>query len=971
MSEATAAGPGTALNPAQAEACDHLDGQLLVLAGPGTGKTRVITYRYMNLLARAGVSTENILVLTFTEKAAGEMHDRIAALCETGFSELQVSTFHAFAYRFLREEGHRLPIPRPFRIAQEVEKWQTMCAVLERLRPEGLYRLPRPLDVAPDLLKLIERAKQEMAGPVDYRRIAADMAHQHHLGAELQVEVAKVYEAHQDALLAAGLLDYDDTIYWAVRLLEDDPDALARWRARITHVMVDEFQDTNFSQLRLVELLAGENGNVAVVGDDDQSIYKFRGASVANLRRFRDTYPGLAIVRLEENYRSTRQVLAPAFRLVGHNTERVKKAVFSDRDGPAARLYLAPDRDHEVAWTVERIEELLGAREPVVAGEIAVLVRTNAQLRPFARALQRAGIPYQLLGGRGFLDQLEIKDLRALLQLVVDPSDTNAGARVLAMPGCGLSGSQILRLTAAARREEVTLEQAFAAARAAETADAAEAGAEETNPLVGITPDPGAWDRATRLLALVDDLRTASLRAPADEVVFTALERTRYVDLLDYPHEIQRIQAGANIQKFTEVCAAFCENAGGDATLGAFVEYLAAVEASHSEEAIAPLDVGADAIHLMTVHRSKGLEFTAVFLPGLVEERFPSRNRGEALPLPQELIAEEVGNRDPSVAEERRLAFVALTRARRHLFLSAAERYEGGKRWKPSRFLAEMGFLPAPDGTVVEALAAETAPEVEAPPPTPAAQAALPMGHPDVPELSVSYSQLDLYQQCPRAYQYRYVYRLPTRPSPEQEFGVAVHAALKEILEEAGAGQPPEAEAVAVFGRIFGGQRFSDPVNADLWLERGREFIRALHRRGRLDGRALHMEPEKAFTLHLPGFRVQGRFDRVDRNQKGFRVVDYKTGEVKEDWQLERDLQLGIYAIAAEKVFGLKPVTMAICYLDDATEIEVLKTTSQLEADRDLAGDLAMGIVAGDFTPAPAPWKCAHCDFRLVCDAAL
>ena len=979
MTEATAAGATADLNPRQSEASNNLNGQLLVLAGPGTGKTRVVTYRYLNLLSQPGVGTDSILVLTFTEKAAQEMHDRIAVLCKTGYSELNVSTFHSFAYRFLREEGRRLPIPRTFRIAQEVERWRTMCAVLTRLRPDDLYRLPRPLDVAPDLLKLIERAKQEMAGPEDYRRIAADMAHQNHLGAELQVEVARVYAAHQEQLMGAGLLDYDDTIYWAVRLLEQDPETLARWRQRVSHIMVDEFQDTNFSQLRLVELLAGEDGNIAVVGDDDQSIYKFRGASVANLRRFRKTYPGLSIVRLEENYRSTRQILMPAFRLVGHNPERVRKDVFSEREGPPARLYLAPDRDHEVAWCVERIVELLdvdgahGAHEEMPAGEIAVLVRTNAQLRPFARALQRAGIPYQLLGGRGFLDQPEIKDLRALLQLVVDPSDTNAGARVLAMPGCGVPGTEILRLTAAARRDEVTLEDAFAAARhAAARDDGGEEHANEGNPLVGRQGDPGAWERATRLLTLVGDLRTESLRGSAEEVVFSALERTRYVDLLDYPHEIQRIQAGANIQKFTEVCASFCENDGGDGTLAAFVEYLEAVEASHSEETIAPLDFGADAIHLMTVHRSKGLEFGAVFLPGLVEDRFPSRNRGEALPLPQELIAEEVGNRDPSVAEERRLAFVALTRAKRHLFLSAAERYEGTKRWKPSRFLAEMGFLPAPDGTVVEALAPEPAPEVDPPAPAPAAQAALPMGgHPDVPELSVSYSQLDLYQRCPRAYQYRYVYRLPTRPSPEQEFGIAVHAALREILEGARAGQPPEDEAVAVFDRIFAGQRFSDPVNADLWLERGRGFIRALHRRGRLDGRALHLEPERPFTLNLPGFRVQGRVDRIDRTREGFRLIDYKTGETKEDWQLERDLQLGLYAIAAERVFRLKPVTMAICYLDDATEIEVLKTTSQLDTDRELAGELAGGIMAADFTPAPAPWKCAHCDFRLVCDAAL
>jgi DNA helicase-2/ATP-dependent DNA helicase PcrA len=502
----------------------------------------------------------------------------------------------------------------------------------------------------------------------------------------------------------------------------------------------------------------------------------------------------------------------------------------------------------------------------------------------------------------------------------------------------------------------------------------ASAGADGGQPLADgavAAPDDDGWENAVRVFTAIGELRAESLRARADEVMFSALERTRYVDVLDYPSEIQRRQAGANIDKFVELAEQFCDNdRSGDTTLSAFVDYLAAVEESQSEEAIAPIETGADAVHLMTVHKSKGLEFTAVFCPGLVEDRFPYRSQGEPLPLPQELIVEEVGSRDPRMAEERRLAYVALTRARRHLFVSAAEHYEGTKRWKPSRFLVEMGFLPAPDGKVVEAPASEPAPQVEAEPAT-VAQAALPMAHPEVQELSVSYSALDLYQRCPRAYQYRYVYRLPTRPSPEQQFGVAVHNALSEILGGATAGPLALADAVAVFDRIFTAERFCDPVNADLWQARGRDFITALHGKGRLDGRGLHLAPEQTFTLSLPGFRVQGRVDRIDRTPKGFRLIDYKTGEVKQEWQLERDLQLGLYAIAAEQVFGLKPVTLAICYLEDATEMEVLKTTSQLQADRELATDLAAGIIAGDFTPSPSAWKCRHCDYRLVCDAAL
>jgi DNA helicase-2/ATP-dependent DNA helicase PcrA len=519
------------------------------------------------------------------------------------------------------------------------------------------------------------------------------------------------------------------------------------------------------------------------------------------------------------------------------------------------------------------------------------------------------------------------------------------------MPGLELPADLVLRICASARRDEIVVE----AAAVRESMDDAQAVA------------------LARLLELIAGLRAESLRDRADEVTFSILERTRYVDLLDFPSEIQRRQAGANIEKFAELVAAYCESdRSGDPRLGGFVEYLEAVEASQGEEAIAAIDSGANAVNLMTVHKSKGLEFTAVFVPGLVEDRFPSRNLGEALPLPPELIVEDIPGRDPRLSEERRLAYVALTRARRYLFLSAAERYEGGKRWKPSRFLADMGFLPAPDGAVVEATAAEPAPLVESPSAPTATQSALPLNHPEVPELLLSYSQLESYRNCPREYQYRHIYRLPTRPSPEQDFGIAVHTALSQILDQNRQGQPPVEEAVAIFDRLFGQERFSDPVNADLWLERGRRFIRDLHRKGRLNGRSLHVDPEQAFSLSLPGFKVRGRIDRIDREERGgYKVIDYKTGDVKQEWELERDLQLGLYAIAAEQVFGLKPVTLAVCYLEDANEVEVLKTTSQLAADQEVAEELAAGIMAGEFSPQPTPWKCRHCDFRLVCDAAM
>ena len=937
-----------ALNQEQEQACTTLTGPLMVLAGPGTGKTRVIAHRYLNLLSQPGVATDNILVLTFTDKAAREMESRIAQLCNTGYTDLWVGTFHAFANRFLRAEGRSLPIPQPFRIASDVDRWDTLGRVLERLRPTELYHLPRPRDIVSPLLKLFERAKQEMSGADEYVDAARGMIEGHELGAELQAQVATVYATYQDELVKQGMLDFDDMVYWSVRLLEKDGAILQRYQAQFEHVMVDEFQDTNYAQLRLVELLAGDRGSVAVVGDDDQSIYKFRGASVANLRRFRKRYPGLAIVRLQANYRSTTEVLDVAQRMIERNTERIGKQVVSDRQGPRPRLYGAPDMRHEVAWVVERMAELIEGGMP--AGEIALLVRNNAHLRPFIRALQRAGIPYQLYGGSGFLAQPEIKDLRALVQWVVDPADAQAACRVLAMPGVALPGSLVLDVARAAARQETTIEAVLKVTEL-ETAAAA---------------------TVARVLAMLDELRALSMRQRADEVLFAALEMTRYLDVLDYP-EIQRRQVGANLTKLSDLVDAFCEAdpSGASSTLAALVRHLDAIEESASEQGIAPIEAGEDAVQLMTVHKAKGLEFTAVFCPDMVEDRFPYNRQPDRLVLPPALIREEAPSRDAHIAEERRLAYVAGTRARSHLFFSSAERYEGGKRWKPSRFLVDMGLLPGPDGSIAFPPTPEPVPGVEPEPEPAVAQAALPMSHPDVPELTASYSQLAEYQRCPRAYQYRHVYTLPVRQSPEQQFGIIVHETLRRLLLLPGPGQPPVEEAVALYDSVFGEHVFCDPVNADLWRDRGRDFIVAMHRRGRLDPASLHCPPEQAFNLRLAGFRVRGRIDRIDRTREGYRVIDYKTGEPKQEWELERDLQLGLYAMAAQSVLGLKPVELAICYIDDATEIPVMKTTSQLEVDLEAAQDAAAGIMAEDFHPTPGTWKCRNCDFRVVCDAAL
>src|SRR5437868_2363271 len=439
-----------ALTQAQRAAVDHAGGPLLIVAGAGTGKTRVLVERYRRL-RQDGVPAEQILLLTFTEKAAREVLDRVEQEDYLPAGERFVLTYHAFAQRLLQEEGWWLGIPKGFRIVSEVRKWELMRDVLLTGRPPHLFHAQRPFERIPELLKLVERAKQELVSPDEFKAWAARVAESDDPEVLAQREAALAYGDYQQRLLSEDRLDFDDTIYYSVQLFLEQPAVATRQAGRFSHLMVDEFQDTNFAQSRLLELLAGSERNVCVVGDDDQSIYKFRGASVANLQRFRAVYPDTAVIQLVENFRSRGPILRAAGRLIADDAGRLEKRLKTSRgEGrPVSVLTagsVAEEADAVAALVRSAIEEGRHA-----ANAIAILLRANAHLQNFARALQRAGVAYQVSGGRGFYQQPEIKDCLAFLRAIANPDDSVCLMRLLSVPRYAVDPVQAGRWTRRAR----------------------------------------------------------------------------------------------------------------------------------------------------------------------------------------------------------------------------------------------------------------------------------------------------------------------------------------------------------------------------------------------------------------------------------------------------------------------------------------------------------------------------------------
>ena len=925
---------GPPLTGAQGRAVAHLNGPLLLVAGAGTGKTRVLVERYRRL-RQAGIPAERILLLTFTEKAAREVLDRVEQEDYLPAGERFVMTYHAFAQRFLQDEGWLCGVPKGFRIVSEVRKWELIRDVLFAQRPPHLFHPQRPYEHIGELLKLVERAKQELVSPPEFEAWASAMAPVDDPVVAAQREAALVYREYQQRLLAEDRLDFDDTILYSVQLLMAQASVRARQGQRFAHLMVDEFQDTNFAQSRLLELLTGPERNLCVVGDDDQSIYKFRGASVANLRRFRTVYPDATVIRLEDNYRSRGPILRAAARLIAEDPDRLEKRLKATRgEGPPVSVLTAAsvtdEADAVAAYVKSAIE--IGRFRP---NAIAILLRANAHLHNFARALQRIGVAYQVSGGRGFYQQPEVKDCLAYLRAIDSPDDTVCLMRLLSLPRYTVDPVEAGRWS---RRARDNGRRFF--------------------DLLAEVEDDGAR-------RLTTDLRRFSgqaLRLGVDDLFYEVMEQTRYLDLERFTGPIERLQVSANVQKLAELVTAYCDE-HPDHHLAAYLKHLDATEAAQADEEIAPLDETVNAVHVMTAHQAKGLEFGLVIVPHLVEGRFPSNRRSEGLTLPNELLKEELPPAELHLAEERRLAYVALTRAREEVVCTLAGRYEGVKDWRPSRFLTPIRGEEARELAATSLLSSASNGRVEV-----ARQVELPLN--DAPPIAaLSYTQVDTYLRCPQMYQYRFVFRLPTRPRPQMQFGRILHEALKDALGSIERERPLTWEMVdAAYVAAWARERFCAPEQAPSLQDLGRTYLRRAFDAGDLSKPLLLEQP---FSLRVDGLRLSGRIDRVDRHPDGsYEVIDYKTGSARRAAELQRDLQLGVYALAAREVFRFDPLSLSYYYLETGARVTVDKPVERLEEDRQTIVKVADGIRAELFPARPDRMKCSGCDFRLLCPSA-
>jgi DNA helicase-2/ATP-dependent DNA helicase PcrA len=968
---------GLKLNEAQRRAITHGEGPLLVIAGAGTGKTRVIIERIRHLLETDdSLSGENILGLTFTNKAAGEMKARVVRAAGERGKNVTLATFHAFCENLLKEAApERLMIDK-------VDHWILLRRNLERLKLNKYRRLADPGQFLNDFVEFFSRCQDELVSSRDYQRYADGLAAQLETDraaldedtfkeraeeVALQQEIAGAYRASEDLLREKKRVSFGSLITGAVELLETNAALRAALQGKYRYILVDEFQDTNIAQLRLLELLAGDRKNIVAVGDNDQAIYRFRGASFGSFKLFLERFAGWRggqdstpfRISLLENYRSTPNILRVATQVIGMNTTTAdfpKKVLNANKEESEKIRLVELETEHDEArWLVSELQRLRAAG--CKWRDFAILYRQHAHRDDLVEELSRHKIPF-VISNLSILDHPLVKDVLAYLRLIASPFDNLSCARVLAAPAWGLEPVDLVRLAERARKGKKALYDML----------------EAPQTQLPFDSSPGAL---VQLIEFLFEQRKRLRRRTAREILAALLEWLEVAERAS-PQDHKYV---ARLSEFAKEW----ERKSDTQSLAEFVEYLDYYSQAGGVISLEE-DFPGDAVQLMTVHGAKGLEFPQVFLLRINNKKFPTTERSRVFEFPAALMKEGEPAEQFHIQEERRLFYVALTRAKNRLTLTTLTEKKG----KIPVFIEDLLMdpvvkrrdirqlkpkLPAPRAFVKKP---SFAGELELFPVSPdppkifsrIADWALEF-HPPAPEpLTLSPSAVSGYRSCPQQYLFSRSWGLKEGPKAVLSFGSVMHTTIKRFIEHFRKGiKLPFEEVARIFETEWTSAGFEDEYQEKGYQQDGLEQLRTFHA-ALLEDAPRVLELEKSFALPMEdNVTIIGRMDQVNSlGHKDVEIIDYKTGKPKKDVDAKKDLQLSLYALAAKEIFEWNPVRLVFHYLQDNQIQVTTRDAKQLDEAQKIVLEAAADIRAGHFPPKPG-FLCRSCAYKPICPA--
>jgi len=920
------------------------------------------------------------------------MEDRVLQLLPSGTYDFWISTFHGFCQRVLEQHGLEIGLPNQFRLLSPTDAWLLLKRHLNDLPLDHYRPLGNPVKFLRSLLQHISRAKDEGISPERYQEFVQNFT----LDDDSEIvdgerkrlqELSDLYFAYRKMLLDEGCLDFGDLILETLRLFKERPAVLESFRKQFHHVMVDEFQDTNWAQYELLKLLSAPKRNLTVVGDDDQAIYKFRGASLANILQFRDDFPDAVTVALTENYRSSKEILDTAYTFIKRNDPNrlevklkdtgLSKQLTSVRgEGGLMDVAWKNRIEDEAEYVAKKIQDAKNQEPKTSWNDFVILTRSNDGAEPFVRALERFNIPFQFMALRGLYAKPAVLDVIALLSLLDSGHESPAVWRAMHMGCYHFPSKDVALLLEYARRKGLSLWQVLKQA-----ADA------------HISQD--GYRIANKLVTHIEGLAEASRRELPLRMLKLALEKTGYLAWVMRLPEQEKREYLQHLNGFADRIKRYEHSTHGPSLRG-FLEELR-VEMESGEEGALDFDPdsGPELVKIMTVHAAKGLEFKHVFIVSMVDQRFPTRARSETIPLPDGLVQERLPEGDAHLEEERRLFYVALTRAKDTLTITGATNYGGSRAKKPSSFFQEAELV-VPEHIVS---AEDQARHLQLQTIDQDQMARGDLVHYELKK-KFSFTQLAAFRKCPLQYKFEHIYRIPKFGTYQKSFGQSVHNAYQNMLnlhllrsrssqgnlfdlvsgtQNAEHGTPElsaphsafrvsEDEALKIFDECWIDEWYESRRDHDTYKTKGRQAVKHFISACQKEVPDVY-GVEIPFTLVLGLHSLKGKIDRVDKLPDGSYVVyDYKTGQAKEVLDAEAKEQLHLYQLALEEK-GIKVSKLAYIYVLDwvITEVELLKEEKR-DAFLQKITQRMDDILMSDFKATPDPFTCKYCDFKDICE---
>ena len=987
------------LNEEQKEAVEHKKGPLLIIAGAGTGKTTVITERIKHLIGTGLAKPEEILALTFTEKSAVEMENRVDMALPYGTFGMWISTFHSFCDRILRSEALSIGLSPHYKLMTEAESFLLVKKNFWKFNLNVFRPVGNPYKFIEGMLQHFSRLKDEDVSVEEYLRHSGARRAMSKLAASpleskkedaiasLQhdecIELANAYKTYEELKIENNVMDFSDLISNTLKLFRTRKNVLERYQKQFKYILVDEFQDTNFSQNELVKLLAKDDGNLTVVADDDQSIYRFRGAAVSNVLQFKKEFLKTKTVVLTKNYRSTQEILDRSYDLIQHNNpdrlevqEKIDKRLVASGKRIGGKI--------ELIYT-DRVEDEAEEVVKIIKGpnykDYAILVRANNHSEPFVRALERAGIPFQFLGPGMLFRQPEVKDMIAYLKVLYDFTDTVSLYRVLSMDIFGFSQRDLIEILNKAKKINVSLFEMME---------------EIIGHSGGRRPIESTEDKKmlslrssmTKFVEMVHRHQELMAKESAGQILYFFLEDSGLLKKVVEYKTVADEKRALNITKFFDKLKSL-EGTNIDSGVFAVVDYLdLAMDMGES-----PLATQTDwnennSVNILTLHSAKGLEFPVVFLVNLIEGRFPTRERKEQIPIPPELIKEILPKGDFHLEEERRLFYVGMTRAKEKLYFSAANFYGEGKRErKLSPFIFEAGVEKVKkQDTKIQLPLLKWEKSLTA---NPYPLTAIKIDY-------LSYSAIETFNICPLHYKLRVILKIPTPLTSSQALGNSMHMVLNELYTQ-------KNDPLKSLKDNWIMEGYKDKKHEQESFEKAKNFL-TQYLKSDLHKKANPIYLEKEFTFNLSGhsgarramsklaaspleskkedaiaslqhdesvLKIGGKIDRIDDLGNGeVEIIDYKTGaKIPSQKEIDQNLQMTIYAIAASEILQkpIEKIKLSFYFFGGTSKISTVRTKEQLEEAKKELLAIRDEIEKSDFQ-CSGHLLCENCEFKMLCN---